>query len=92
METAQSVRDAFDLTGRVALVTGAGSGIGRTSAEVLAGAGATVYLGVGATVAGTAMAAVLAGDGAITPFGVPTGLGTIGDLTGSKACRASVEL
>src|SRR5690242_14474998 len=37
-------RDLFSLSGRVALVTGASSGIGRTMARAFAGAGAAVVL------------------------------------------------
>ena len=39
------VLDRFDLSGRVAAVTGAASGIGRATAEALAGAGARLVLG-----------------------------------------------
>jgi len=44
METAESVAKAFDLSGRVAVVTGGGSGLGRSAAEMLAGQGAAVLI------------------------------------------------
>ena len=40
-----NTQDAFDLSDRVAVLTGAASGIGRATAQVLAGAGATIVLG-----------------------------------------------
>lgn len=43
-DSSPSVGDLFDLSGRVAVVTGASSGIGAHLAEVLHGAGATVAL------------------------------------------------
>jgi 3-oxoacyl-[acyl-carrier protein] reductase len=40
-----AIARAFDLTGKVAVLTGGASGIGRSAAYILAGAGATIVIG-----------------------------------------------
>ncbi|MGO4832682.1 SDR family NAD(P)-dependent oxidoreductase, partial [Rhizobiaceae sp. 2RAB30] len=52
-----------DLTGKVALITGAASGMGRCEAELMAAAGASVILADILDAEGEAAAAALAADG-----------------------------
>ena len=58
-------RQQYDLSGRVAVVTGAGSGIGRTSAAYLAAVGATVVCADVNADAAKATAEAIAGDGGV---------------------------
>lgn len=77
--------DAFDLGGRLALVTGSSQGIGLALARGLAGAGARVVLnGRGAARVGDAAAAI--GDRAVDPA---DGLGLF-DVTDPDAVEAGV--
>lgn len=57
-----------DLTGRVAIVTGASSGIGRATASALAGAGAHVVLAVRDEQKGASVAAAITGRTEVRPL------------------------
>jgi NAD(P)-dependent dehydrogenase (short-subunit alcohol dehydrogenase family) len=60
--TAEEVARSADLSGRLAVVTGASSGIGVETARALAGAGADVVLGVRDVVAGETVARAIADE------------------------------
>ena len=71
----------FDLAGKVAVVTGAASGIGAAIAEALAGAGARVYAADRDADGGRALAERLRGEGSDARF-------EILDVASEESCRA----
>lgn len=74
----------FRLAGKVALVTGAGSGIGAAIAETLAGAGARVFAtDLDAATAGATADRIRSAGGAATPL--------VMDVTDAAACAAAAH-
>ena len=75
------MKNAFDLTGQVAVVTGSSKGIGRSAAEIMAALGAKVVVSSRKADACEAVATEIAAAGG-TALAVPT---HVGDLDGLAA-------
>ena len=85
--SAASAGASFDLTGRIALVTGGGSGLGLAMARGLAAAGARVVLNGRNAAKLDAAAAELRGDG----LNIETAVFDVSDSTAVAAGMADVE-
>ena len=82
-----STNQRFDLTGRVAIITGGGKGIGKVYAQEFARAGAKV---VSADIDGEAAQAVA--QGIVTTNGEALGLATdVSNEASTDAAKAAVE-
>lgn len=68
---------AVDLRGRTALVTGGGSGIGRATAEALAGAGALVHVVDREAESAKSVAAAIGGAAHVVDLADPEAIGTL---------------
>ena len=74
----------FDLTGRIAIVTGGNGGIGLGMAEGLAAAGATAVLAGRSAAKGAAAVKQIVGAGGKAEFADV-------DVTDEKSCRALID-
>jgi protochlorophyllide reductase len=92
MKRIWSAADVPDLSGRVAVVTGANRGLGREITRVLAGRGARVVMACRDAAAGEVTAAALRTEGATGPLEVrPLDLGHLASVEAFAAALTAAE-